>query len=201
MPIRFSQCEPMRDSRLPSEASATDDSRSGGMSGPWVDRVGGAGIGGAKDDGRASGWIMTAADSIPAARSRRYTRVVSSRMSCCSLWSSLLSLFNVTPRARAHHLGDPAISHSNFRWVTHEVSLRVPDFRVRRASFVGFAAGGFVSRRWLAELPMSPGTLSTCHPIRCSASPERAAGTKGTSARSYLPTGLTTHNTEHRCVA
>src|SRR6266566_3211912 len=89
------------------------------------------GMGEDEDDDGASGWVMTAADSIPAARSRRYTRVVSSRMSCCSLRSSLLSLFNITPRGSSALSGRPdyiviLISER----IANEVSPRIPDFRV-----------------------------------------------------------------------
>jgi hypothetical protein len=80
----------------------------------FVNRGGGAGIGG-EDDGEASGCVAPEADSIPAARSRRYTRVVSARTRSSSLWSSLLSLFNVTPNNSGALLGDYTVLYLSFQ--------------------------------------------------------------------------------------
>src|SRR5205809_134115 len=88
----------------------------------------GVGMGGGGDDGRAACSVATGADSIPTARSRRYTRVISSRTSSCSLWSSLLSLFNVTPRGSSASSGRPdyLVILISGR-MANEVSPRVPD--------------------------------------------------------------------------
>src|SRR5207244_8001307 len=102
MPMRLSQCDPMRDSRLvPGSADGLNTGRSGmcGMGLASADGPRGVGLG--SDGGGCGGdcaWAVTGGGSMPIARSIRYTRLVSLRTSCWSCWSWLGSVSNVILR-------------------------------------------------------------------------------------------------------
>src|SRR2546422_11492735 len=96
MPMRLSQCDPMRDSRLvPDSAAGLNTGRSGmcGMGLASADGPCGVGLG-SDGGGGDCDWAVTGGGSMPIARSIRYTRLVSSRTSCWSFCSWLRSVSN-----------------------------------------------------------------------------------------------------------